>query len=89
MKENAYQKKQNDEAFAALDSVQYKGEGITFTFWAFQNDLQSFGELVLESKKVWDLLTKITDPKLEVAKQTVHITKCYNINFEAAINFLV
>jgi hypothetical protein len=52
------------------------------------NDLHRFGEPVLESKKVRDLLTKISDPKLEAAKQTIRITAGYKDNFAAAINFL-
>lgn len=52
------------------------------------NDLQCFGEPVLEAKKVGDLLVKITDPRLEAVKQTVKITAGYKYNFAAAVNFL-
>jgi hypothetical protein len=87
--------KQKEEACAAIDAVHYKGEKTTFTFEHFTNiltkaynDLQCFGEPVLEAKKVRDLLVKITDPKLEAAKQTVKITAGYKDNFAAAVNFL-
>jgi hypothetical protein len=52
------------------------------------NDLPRFGEPVLETKKVRDLLSKITDPKLDAAKQTICITAGYKDNFAAAVNFL-
>lgn len=87
--------KQKEEAYMALDAVHYKGEKTTFTFEHFTNiptkaynGFQHFGEPVLESKKVQDLLNKISDPKLEGTKQTVKITPGYKDNFAAAINFI-
>ena len=52
------------------------------------NDLQRYGEPVLESKKVRDLLVKISDPKLESAKQAVRINVAYKNDFSMAVNFL-
>jgi hypothetical protein len=52
------------------------------------NELQRYGEPILESKKVHDLLTKITDPKLEGAKQAIRINQQYKNDFSMAINFL-
>jgi hypothetical protein len=77
----SFMNKQKEEAYAALDAVHYKGERSTFTFEHFTNiltkaynDLQRFGEPVIETKKVRDLLSKITDPRLDAAKQTIRIT---------------
>ena len=91
----SFMTKQKEEAYAALDAVHYKGEKATFTFEHFTNimtkaynDLQRFGEPVLERKKVRDLLSKITDPKLDAAKQTIRITAGYKDSFAAAVNFL-
>lgn len=87
--------KQKEKAYAALDTIHYMGEHATFTFEHFTNvltkayhDLQHFGEPVVEVKKVWDLLAKITDLKLEAPKQTTKITPGYKDNFLAAITFL-
>ncbi len=91
----SYMNKQKEEAYTALEAVHYKGEKTTFTFEHFTNiltkaynDLHRYGEPVLESKKVRDLLAKIQDPRLEGAKQTVRITQGYKDNFAAAINFI-
>jgi hypothetical protein len=93
--EESFLTKQKEEAYAAIDAVHYKGEKMTFTFEHLiniltkaYNDLQRFGEPVLEAKKVRDLLVKITDPRLEAVKQTVKITAGYKYNFAAAVNFL-
>jgi hypothetical protein len=87
--------KQKEEAYKTIDNLHYKGERTTFTFEHFTglltrsyNDLQRFGEPVLESKKVRDLLAKISDPKLESAKQAIRINIDYKNNFSMAINFL-
>jgi hypothetical protein len=45
--------------------------------------------LILESKKVRDLLIKIMDPKLEGAKQAIKINQHFKNHFSMAINFLV
>jgi hypothetical protein len=37
---------------------------------------------------VRDLLTKITDPKFESAKQAIRINAAYKNSFDLAINFL-
>jgi hypothetical protein len=70
--------KQKEDTYKTIESVHYKGERATFTFEHFSgiltkgyNDLQRYGEPVLEAKKVRDLLSKITDPKLESAKQAI------------------
>jgi hypothetical protein len=87
--------KQKEEAYKCLETVHYKGERATFTFEHFTglltkayNDLQRYGEPILESKKVRDLLAKITDPKLESAKQAIRITSTYKNDFSMAVNFL-
>lgn len=87
--------KQKEEAYKVIESLHYKGERATFTFEHFTglltkayNDLQRYGEPVLEVKKVRDLLNKITDPKLESAKQAVRINHQYKNDFSLAINFL-
>jgi hypothetical protein len=87
--------KQKEDAYKAIDMVHYKGERSTFTFEHFTgiltkayNDLQRYGEPVLESKKVRDLLVKITDPKLESAKQAIRINVTYKNDFALAVNFL-
>jgi hypothetical protein len=87
--------KQKEEAYKAIDMVHYKGERATFTFEHFTgiltkayNDLQRYGEPVLESKKVRDLLMKIMDPKLESAKQAIRINNAYKNDFALAVNFL-
>ncbi len=87
--------KQKEETYKAIEAAHYKGERATFTFEHFSgiltksyNDLQRYGEPVLEAKKVRDLLTKITDPKLESAKQAVRINAAYKNSFDLAINFL-
>jgi hypothetical protein len=66
--------KQKGETYKVIEGLHYKGERATFTFEHFTglltksyNDLQCFGEPVLETKKVRDLLSKVTDPKLESA----------------------
>jgi hypothetical protein len=66
--------------------VHYTGERATFTF--DHNDLDHYGEDIRESKKVRELLNKISDPKLEAAKQAVHINPENKEDFTAAINFL-
>jgi len=80
--------------YAALDAILFKRDQATFTFEHLASimtkafsDLHRFREPVIESKKVQDLLSKISDPKLEAAKQTIHITLGYRENF-AAMNFL-
>jgi hypothetical protein len=87
--------KQKEEAYKILKNLHYKGERATFTFEHFSglltkayNDLQRYGEPIIESKKVRDLLNKITDPKLESAKQAVKINSNYKNNFTMAINFI-
>jgi hypothetical protein len=87
--------KQKEETYKAVEAAHYKGERSTFTFEHFTgiltkgyNDLQRYGEPVLESKKVRDLLSKISDPKLESAKQAVRINPQYKNSFSMAINFL-
>jgi hypothetical protein len=87
--------KQKEETYKMIENVHYKGERTTFTFEHFTgiltkgyNDLQRYGEPVLEAKKVRDLLSKISDPKLESAKQAVRINAQYKNNFDLAINFL-
>jgi hypothetical protein len=87
--------KQKEDAYKAIDVVHYKGERSTFTFEHFTgiltkayNDLQCYGEPVLESKKVRDLLSKIADPKLESCKQAICINNTYKNNFSLAVNFL-
>ena len=87
--------KQKEEAYKTIEGLHYKGERLTFTFEHFSglltksyNDLQRYGEPVLESKKVRDLLVKISDPKLESAKQAVRINVAYKNDFSMAVNFL-
>jgi hypothetical protein len=87
--------KQKEESYKIIEGVHYKGERVTFTFEHFTgiltkgyNDLQRYGEPVLEAKKVRDLLTKISDPKLESAKQAIRINPQYKNSFDLAINFL-
>ena len=87
--------KQKEDAYKALDVVHYKGERSTFTFEHFAgimtkayNDLQRYGEPVLENKKVRDLLSKISDPRLESAKQAIRINEAYKNNFSMAVNFI-
>jgi hypothetical protein len=70
-KGESFLNKQKEDAYKALDVVHYKGERSTFTFEHFAdimtkayNDLQHYGEPVLETKKVRDLLAKVTDPRL-------------------------
>jgi hypothetical protein len=94
-KGKSFLNKQKEDAYKALDVVHYKGERSTFAFEHFAgimtkayNNLQSYGEPVLESKKVWDLLTKVTDPRLESAKQAIHINDAYKNNFSMEVNFL-
>ncbi len=57
--------KQKEESYKTIEGVHYKGERTTFTFEHFTviltkgyNDLQCYGEPVLEAKKVRDLLSK-------------------------------
>jgi hypothetical protein len=87
--------KQKGEAYKVIEGLHYKGETLTFTFEHFtglltksHNDLQRYGEPVLESKKVRDLLSKITDPKLESAKQAIRINNVYKNDFAMSVNFL-
>jgi hypothetical protein len=87
--------KQKEETHKIIENVHYKDECATFTFEHFTgiltigyNTLQRYGEPVLEAKKVRDLLSKISDPKLESAKQAVRINAQYKNNFDLAINFL-
>jgi hypothetical protein len=87
--------KQKEDAYKSIESVHYKGERSTFTFEHFTgiltkayNDLQRYGEPVLEAKKVRDLLNKIGDPKLESAKQAIRINIIYKNDFAMAVNFL-
>jgi hypothetical protein len=87
--------KQKEETYKAIEAVHYKGEQTTFTFEHLSgiltksyNDLQRYGEPVLEAKKVRDLLTKITDPKLESAKLAVKSKPNYKNSFDMVINFL-
>jgi hypothetical protein len=75
--------------------VHYKGERSTFTFENFSgtltkayNDLQHYGKPVLESKKVRDLLLKISDLKLESSIQAIRINNTYKNDFALAVNFL-
>jgi hypothetical protein len=84
--------KQKEETYKAIED---KGERSTLTFEHFTgiltkgyNDLQHYGEPVLEAKKVRDILSKVTDPKLENAKQAIRINPQYKNNFDLAINFL-
>jgi hypothetical protein len=87
--------KQKEDAYKAIDMVHYKGERSTFTFEHFTgiltkayNYLQHYGEPVLESKKVRDLLTKIAYQKLESCKQAIRINSTYKNDFALAVNFL-
>jgi hypothetical protein len=87
--------KQKEEAYKVIDGLHYKGERLTFTFEHFTglltksyNDLQRYGEPILEFKKVRDLLSKITDPKLESAKQAICINNVYKNDFAMSVNFL-
>jgi hypothetical protein len=74
----SFMNKQKEDTYKAIENAHYKGERATFTFEHFTgiltkgyNDLQQYGEPVLEAKKVRDLLSKISDPKLESAKQAI------------------
>jgi hypothetical protein len=87
--------KQKEEAYRITQNLHFKGERATFTFEHFTgqltkayNDLQHYGEPIIESKKVHDLLNKITDPWLEGAKQVIKINQDYKNDFTMAINFL-
>ncbi len=75
--------------------MHYKGERSTFTFEHFSglltkayNDLQRYGEPIIESKKVRDVLNKVSDPKLESAKQAICISPEYKNNFSMAFIFI-
>jgi hypothetical protein len=94
-KGESYMNKQKEEAYQIIENIHYKGERATFTFEHFTgqltkayNDPQRYGEPIIESKKVQDLLNKITDPRLEGAKQVIRINQEYENNFTMAINFL-
>jgi hypothetical protein len=87
--------KQKEETYKVIEGIHYKGERTNFTFEHFTailtkgyNDLQRYGEPVIETKKVRDLLSKISDPKLESAKQAIRINPQYKNNFDLAVNFL-
>jgi hypothetical protein len=87
--------KQKEEAYRTVENLHYKGEHSTFTFEHFSglltkayNDLQRYGDPIIESKKVRDLLNKISNPKLERAKQAIRINPDYKNNFTMAINFI-
>jgi hypothetical protein len=91
----SYMNKQKEDAYKMIEHLHYKGERATFTFEHFStqltkayNDLQRYNEPILESKKVRDLLNKITDPKLESAKQAIQINHAYKNDLSMALNFL-
>jgi hypothetical protein len=91
----SYMNKQKEDAYRLIEHLHYKGERATFTFEHFSgqltkayNDLQRYNEPILESKKVRDLLNKISDPKLESAKQAIRINSTYKNDFSMALNFL-
>jgi hypothetical protein len=91
----SYMNKQKEDAYKLIEHLHYKGERATFTFEHFSgqltkayNDLQRYNEPILESKKVRDLLNKISDPKLESAKQAIRINSTYKNDFSMALNFL-
>jgi hypothetical protein len=57
----SYMNKQKEEAYQIVENLHYKGERATFTFEHFTgqltkayNDLQRYGEPIIESKKVRD-----------------------------------
>jgi hypothetical protein len=91
----SYMNKQKEESYQIIENLHYKGERATFTFEHFTgqltkayNDLQRYREPIIESKKVRDLLNKITDPRLEGTKQAIKINQDYKNDFTLAINFL-
>ncbi len=91
----SYMNKQKEDAYKTIEHLHYKGERATFTFEHFStqltkayNDLQRYNEPILESKKVRDLLNKISDPRLESAKQAIRINHAYKNDFNMALNFL-
>lgn len=48
----------------------------------------NYGELIIETKKVRDILSKISDSRLDLMKKSVFITLGYRQNLAAAITFL-
>jgi hypothetical protein len=91
-KGESFLNKQKEEAYKTIEGLHYKGERLTFTFEHFSgmltksyNDLQRYGEPVLESKKVRDLLMKILDPNFPTAvrervKSLVYIMESIKAN---------
>ena len=84
-----------EEAYATLESLHYEGERRGFTFEKFVEkhneaylELERYGEPVLETKKVRDLIRHINSPELTAAIQQVKVNPAFLANFQQAVNFI-
>jgi hypothetical protein len=92
----SYRNRNVEEAYATLESLHYEGERRGFTFEKFVEkhnkaylELERYGEPVLETKKVRDLIRHINSPELTAAVQQVKANPAFLANFQQAVNFIV
>jgi len=86
-----------DQAYAAIAAAKYYGEKKRFTFEMYVTihqdayaDLEQYGEVISEEKRVRDLLTNIKDnsPAANAAKGTILSTLTLRNNFSNAVAHL-
>jgi len=89
----SYRNRNVEEAYATLESLHYEGERRGFTFEKFVEkhngaylELERYGEPVLATKKVRDLIPHINSPELTAAIQQVKVNPAFLANFQQAVN---
>ena len=83
------------QADATLNKIFWNGNARNFTFAQFTSklndaftDLADNGEPKTDEEKVRKFLSKITDPKLKVAKATIHATPTLFSDYQSALDFM-
>ena len=96
-KGDAQRDKVKDQAYAAIAAARYYGKKKRFTFETYVTihqdayaDLEQYGEVISEEKRVRDLLTNIKDnsPAANAAKGTILVTPNLRNNFANVVAHL-
>jgi hypothetical protein len=89
----SYSNRNVEEAYATIESLHYEGERRGFTFEKFVEkhnkaylELERYGEPVLATKKVRDLIRHINSPELTAVVQQVKANPAFLANFQQAVN---
>jgi hypothetical protein len=84
-----------DAAYASIANAKYHDEKKRFAFETYitihqeaYEDLEQYGEVISQDKRVRDLLQGIKDPTAKAAKETVLATPHLRSNFTNAVTHL-